>query len=63
MTIFENQRSNMERSGSVGRVLDWGSLGCYFETRLRRGHCVVSLNKTHYPLISDGSTQEDENRP
>ena len=22
-------------------------------------HCIVSLSKTHYPLLSTGSTQED----
>ena len=25
----------------------------------RRSHCVVSLSKKHYPLLSTASTQED----
>ena len=32
--------------------------GCLFETHRRLSHCVVSLNKTLYPLLSTGSTQE-----
>ena len=49
----------MERSGSVGRVLDSGLKGLEFENRLRL--CVVSLSKTFkvYPLLSAGSTQKD----
>ena len=43
---------------SVGRVVDLGeSKGCELETHGR--HCVVSLSKTLYPLLSTGSTQED----
>ena len=45
--------SLMERSGSVGRVLDLGLIGRYFETHRR--HCVVSLRKTLYPLLSTRS--------
>ena len=35
--------------------------GCLFETHRCRSHCVVSLNKTLYPLLSTGSTQKDRN--
>ena len=48
---------DLERSGSVGRALDWGLKGCKFETH--PSHCVVSLSKTLYPLLSTGSTHED----
>ena len=37
---------------SVGRVLDLGSKSHEFETH--QGHCVVSLSKTLYPLLSTG---------
>ena len=47
----------MERSGSVGRVLDWGSKGCLFETH--QSHSVVSLSMTLCLLLRTGSTQED----
>ena len=40
---------------SVGRALDMGSEGCYFETHSQRSHRVVSLSK----VLSIGSTQED----
>ena len=36
---------------------DLGSKCHWFETRRR--HCVVSLSKTLYPLLSTDSTQED----
>ena len=39
-----------ERSGSVGRVLDLGSKDREFE--IHWSHCVVSLSKTLYPLLS-----------
>ena len=39
-----------------GRVLDSRSRGCEFEPYRR--HCVVSVSKTLYPLLSAGSTQE-----
>ena len=29
---------------SVGRVLDWGLKGCWFELHHRWSHCVVSLS-------------------
>ena len=45
------------RSGSVDRVVDLGSKCHKFETH--QYHCVVSLSKTLYPLLSTGSTQED----
>ena len=34
--------------------------GCRFEPH--RLHCIVSLSKTHYSLLSTGSTQEDPSR-
>ena len=43
-----------------GRVLDSSPRGCGFEPH--RGHCVVSLSKTHLSLLSTGSTQEDPSR-
>ena len=51
-----------KRSGSVGKVLDWGSKGCWFEPHLWPNHCVVSLSRTLYPLLSTGSHQEDSSR-
>ena len=39
------------------RVLNWRLRGCGFEPNQR--HCIVSLSKTLYPLLSTGSTQED----
>ena len=38
-----NQK-NAERSCSVGRMLDWGLKGCWFEPHRQRSHCVVSLS-------------------
>ena len=43
---------NKERS-----ELDSRTKGCGFEPHQR--HCIVSFNKTHYPLLNTGSTQED----
>ena len=43
-----------------GRVLDSRLRGCGFEPHQR--HCIVSLSKTHYPLLSTGSTKEDPSR-
>ena len=40
-----------------GRVLNFRSKGCWFETNWR--HCIVSLSKALYPLLSTGSTQDD----
>ena len=40
-----------------GRVLDLGVNGHWFKTHQR--HCVVSLSKTFYSLLSTGLTQED----
>ena len=48
-----------ECSGSVGRVLDWGSKCCLFQSHHWGSHCVVSLSMTLYPLLSTFSTQED----
>ena len=39
------------------RELDFGLKGCLFETHSR--HCVLSLIKTLYPVLSTGSNQED----
>ena len=50
----ENFRPCEEHSG---RVLESRSRGFGFEPHWR--HCVVSLSKTLYPLLSTGSTQED----
>ena len=36
----------VERSGSVGRALHWGSKGYLYRSHGRWGHCVVSLSKT-----------------
>ena len=33
-----------ERSGSVGRALDWGLKGLWFEPHRKQSHCVESLN-------------------
>ena len=43
-----------------GRVIDSRSRSCELEP-LRR-HCVVSLSKTLYPLLSTGLTQRDPSR-
>ena len=40
-----------------GRVLEFRLRGCGFEPRRR--HCIESLSKTLFPLLSTGSTQED----
>ena len=42
-----------ECSGSVGRVLDWRSKGCLFESQ-----DVVSLGKTFYPLLCNLGRQQ-----
>ena len=39
-----------------GRVLDSRLRGCWFEPHLR--HCIVSLSKTLYPLLSTGSIRK-----
>ena len=41
----------VERSTGDGRVAS--------SSLTSGGHCVVSLSKTLYPLLSTGSTQED----
>ena len=43
-----------------GRVLDLGSRDCGFEPHWK--HCIVSLSKTLYPLLSTGSIGEDLSR-
>ena len=52
--------SHVQHRGSVGRALDWGSKGFQFELHCQWFHCVVSLSKTFYPLLTTGSTQEDQ---
>ena len=47
-----------ECSGSVGRALDWGSKG-FVSLIISASHCVVTLSKALYLLLSTGSTQED----
>ena len=44
----------VERSGSVGRGLDWGSKGCWFEAHWSRR--VVFLSKKPYLVLSTFST-------
>ena len=39
-----------------GRVLESRSRGCMFEPQRR--HCVMSLSKTHYPLLSTEKKNE-----
>ena len=51
--------SLMEGSDFVGRSLDWGLKGRYFETQYQQSHCVVSLSKTLYSLLGTVSTQEE----
>ena len=41
-----------------GRVLDLRSIDGRIEPHQR--HCIVSLSKTHYPLLSTGSNHEDQ---
>ena len=55
-----SQKLTFELKACSGRVLDLRPRGCRFEPHLR--HCVVSLSKTLYPLIRNGSTQEDPSR-
>ena len=57
MPEYFYHKQTLYNSGSVGRVLDLGSKGCLLQTHLR--HCVVSVSKALYSLLSTGSTQED----
>ena len=43
----------------LSRVLDWGLKGCLFETH--QSHCVLSLRKIFYLLLSTGSIPEGRN--
>ena len=45
------------RINSIEKRLEIEGPGCGFEPYRR--HCVKSLSKTHQPLLSTGSTQED----
>ena len=47
-----NKQNIYNNCGSVGRLFDLGSNGCWFEPHRRRSHCIVSLSKTFYPLLS-----------
>ena len=38
-----------------------GGTGLLVRDSLNLNHCVVSLSKTLYPLLSTGSTKEDGN--
>ena len=44
-------------SGSFGRALDWNE-GLLVRDLPTGSHCVVSLSKTFYPLLSTCSNQE-----
>ena len=48
-------RRNLEHGGSVVECLTRDRRVCGFEPTAR--HCVVSLSKKLYPLLSTGSTQ------
>ena len=48
-----------EHGGSLVECLTGDLGGCWFKPQR---HCVVSLSKTLYPLLSAGSTQEDLSR-
>ena len=61
METFIDPEGLTECSGLVGRALGDRKVAC---SRLTGGsHCVVSLSKTLYLLLSTGSTKEDRNRP
>ena len=49
----------VECSGSVGRVLDLGLKGRWFDPYRQQNQCVVPLSKALYLLLSTGSTQVD----
>ena len=63
MTSHSIQKYYVEPSQHLlnGRVLDLGSKGHKFKTH--RMHCVVSLGKTLYLLLSTGSSQEKRKIP
>ena len=52
-----NNQMKHTNNGSMCTVLDSRPRGCRFEPH--RHHCIASLNKTHYSLLSTGSSQED----
>ena len=47
-----------ERSGSVGRALDWDRRVVFQASPPAESLCL-SMSKTPYPLLSTGLTQED----
>ena len=47
-----------ELSSSDSRALDWGSNGSLFEPHPQQSHCVLSLSKDLYSLLSTGSIQK-----
>ena len=49
--------TDQNSEGLSDRVLDSRSRGCGCEPHPR--HCIVSLSKTLYPLLSTSSTEED----
>ena len=51
---------NSEAQWLSGRVLDSESWG--WEVEPHQGHCIVSLSKKLYPLLSTGSTQDNPSR-
>ena len=53
----ELEQRNRPKQCLSGKVLELILKCCMFETHRR--HCIVSLCKTLYPLLSTGSTQED----
>ena len=58
IAFIQNAFQTTFMRSTVGRALDWGLKGCYFKTHSRRSHCVVTLSKTLYLLLSFGSIQE-----
>ena len=64
-SLTANSLTQLLASGAqwLGRVLHWGSKGCYLKTRRRLSHCAVSLSKTFYLLLCTGSTQKNRYGP
>ena len=53
---------SLSKTHPLLRAFDCRSKGYWFQPHDRRGHYVVSLSKTPYPLLSAGSTSEDQSR-
>ena len=61
LSTYGKMRSHFtEERGLSVRVVDSRSRGCWFEPHRR--HCIVSLSKTLYLLLSTGATQEGLSR-